>query len=178
MDPPVHKFKNKVPVSYEELVKDPIEEKLQLAKEFEARFGRSEVLGMIEGMSVRNAVARARKRVTEANIRSLEDYARWLEKMHDNETTRNTQTFEIIEVSEERFHFKVHECLWAKAYRDLGMPEYGYAFECCTDFPACQVMNPAMRLRRDRTLMMGDDCCDFVYTWEDAPKGQPTGSEK
>jgi hypothetical protein len=73
---------------------------------------------------------------------------------------------EMIEISAQKYHFKVKECLWAKVYRDLNAPEYGLAFECCTDFPVCQVYNKALRLKRDKTLMMGDDCCDFIYTWD------------
>jgi hypothetical protein len=165
---PEHKFHNKVSVSYEELVKDPIQEKLQVVKEFEARFGKEEVLRIIEEMSVRAAVCRARKKAEEANVRSLEDYERHIEKMHLNEVTRNTQTIETVEASAEIYHFRVKECLWAKAYRELNAPEYGYAFECGTDIHTCRAYHPALRLKRDKTLMMGDDCCDFVYTWAKA----------
>jgi hypothetical protein len=58
-------------------------------------------------------------------------------------------------------------CIFAKVCRDLDVAALGYVMFCATDFPLASVFNPRLRLERTKTLMQGDDCCDFHYVWEE-----------
>jgi len=40
-------------------------------------------------------------------------------------------------------------------------------YECKPDFAAIKALHPSLRLERTKTLMQGDDCCDFKFIWED-----------
>ncbi len=40
---------------------------------------------------------------------------------------------EKMEASDERYEFRVHSCLWAKTWRELGAQDIGYTWNCCAD---------------------------------------------
>jgi L-2-amino-thiazoline-4-carboxylic acid hydrolase len=61
---------------------------------------------------------------------------------------------------------KVTECLWAKTYREAKAADLGYVLCCYPDFPSASAFNPKIRLIRTKTLMQGDDCCNFRWVWE------------
>lgn len=44
-----------------------------------------------------------------------------------------------------------------------------YAMTCGTDPAIAAAFNPRIALRRTSTLMQGDDCCEFLYFYQDAP---------
>ena len=58
-------------------------------------------------------------------------------------------------------------CLFAETWRSWGAEDIGYAYNCSTDFPATKALHPNLRLERTKTLMQGDDCCDFKFIWEE-----------
>ena len=41
------------------------------------------------------------------------------------------------------------------------------AIICCSDYAYCRGFNPKIKLTRTKTLMQGDDCCDFRWELED-----------
>jgi len=45
--------------------------------------------------------------------------------------------------------------------RELNATDIGYAVICHGDYAYCQGFNPKIRLIRTKTLMQGDDCCEF-----------------
>ena len=47
--------------------------------------------------------------------------------------------------------------------KELNDPELSYAVACHYDIEAAKNMNPKFVLTRKKTLMEGDDCCDFCY---------------
>ncbi|UCD45786.1 MAG: L-2-amino-thiazoline-4-carboxylic acid hydrolase [Candidatus Bathyarchaeota archaeon] len=49
----------------------------------------------------------------------------------------------------------------------MGVADIGYLWNCKPDFALVQAMNPKLKMRRTKTLVRGDDCCDFIHTWED-----------
>ena len=55
----------------------------------------------------------------------------------------------------------------ADVYSEWGAEDIGYLVECKGDFAACAAQHPNLRLERTKTLMEGDDCCDFKYIWEE-----------
>jgi len=57
-------------------------------------------------------------------------------------------------------------CLWADTWREWGAEDIGYLVCCAADFALLPAQHPNLRLERTKTLMQGDDCCDFRFTWE------------
>ena len=58
-------------------------------------------------------------------------------------------------------------CLWADTWREWGAEDIGYLICCKPDFALIKAMHPNLRLERTKTLMQGDDCCDFKFIWEE-----------
>ncbi|MFW9970236.1 MAG: L-2-amino-thiazoline-4-carboxylic acid hydrolase [Candidatus Odinarchaeota archaeon] len=81
-------------------------------------------------------------------------------------------------LDEERLLYKVKKCEWAEALKDFDS-ELCYAMLCYSDFQGAQNLNPNFILTRKKTLMMGDDYCDFCYhdTRKDKDLSHPSESE-
>lgn len=62
--------------------------------------------------------------------------------------------------------FDVTRCPYHALYKELGIERYGNALSCCRDESFASGLNENLKLRRTKTLMEGDDCCDFRYTLE------------
>jgi hypothetical protein len=72
-------------------------------------------------------------------------------------------TTEVMHGSEREVLLHVHECEWARYYRERH-PQVGYLMACSTDEAAYRAFNPLLRLQRTSTLMEGGQVCDFrVY---------------
>ena len=75
---------------------------------------------------------------------------------------------EIVRASDREAVVHVHECEWARYYRERH-PQVGYLMACSTDEAACRSYNKDLRLQRTTTLMEGGKSCDFrVYAVEEA----------
>ncbi|MBI4905595.1 MAG: L-2-amino-thiazoline-4-carboxylic acid hydrolase [Acidobacteria bacterium] len=73
---------------------------------------------------------------------------------------------EIVEQTPEAFEYRVKKCLWAKAFRDEGAADIGYAMICYPDYAVAKSLNPRLKLIRSKTLMQGDDSCRLRYVME------------
>ena len=65
-------------------------------------------------------------------------------------------------LDEERLLYKVKRCEWAEALKDFDS-ELCYAMLCYSDFQGAKNLNPNFILTRKKTIMMGDNYCDFCY---------------
>lgn len=81
-------------------------------------------------------------------------------------------------LDEERLLYKVKKCEWAEVLKDLDS-ELCYAMLCYSDFEGAKNLNPNFILTRKKTLMMGDDYCDFCYhdTRTDKDLSHPSKNE-
>jgi hypothetical protein len=101
--------------------------------------------------------------------KSLEnnDFASFTEPMRNpDHFWKNVLSFEIIEDSETVLEVKIHECLWAKTFKESNAEDIGYSCICYPDFVAAQAFNPKMKLERTKTLMQGNDCCNHRWILE------------
>ena len=112
---------------------------------------------------------------------SLENefFRKWANSLENNdlasftESERNPNHFwkhvlnlDIIEDSEFAFEVKIHECLWAKTFKESDASEIGYSCICHPDYEATRAFNPKMKLIRTKTLMQGNDCCNHRWIVE------------
>lgn len=58
---------------------------------------------------------------------------------------------------------KITRCMWFEILKEFGDPELGYAVACHYDFQAALYINKNFRLTRTKTLMQGDEMCDFCW---------------
>lgn len=76
---------------------------------------------------------------------------------------------ELIELSDEVFAFDVTRCRYAEMYRALGLGDLGALLSCNRDASLIAGFNPEVRFSRTRTIMAGDDRCDFRFTLPPTP---------
>lgn len=89
---------------------------------------------------------------------SLEDYAKGLDLwMKDG-----SLNIEILEKSRTELSFKVTKCLFVELYKELGIPEMGKLLSCDRDFAMIKGFNPNIELVRTKTIMEGNNYCDFL----------------
>lgn len=86
----------------------------------------------------------------------------------DVNTWGNDEDMKIIfiEKTKKTLSFDVTKCPYHTLYKELGIKRYGHALSCCRDESFARGLNKNLILRRNKTLMEGDDCCDFRYTLE------------
>jgi len=58
--------------------------------------------------------------------------------------------------------YKVKKCRWAEVLKDFDH-ELSYAMMCYQDFENTKNQNPNFILTRTKTIMQGNECCDFCY---------------
>jgi hypothetical protein len=162
---PEHKFQKKLLVSYEDMVKEGCHEKIAMARDFQKALGEEKANEILAKAAEERVVRSVTRRCAGKPIESMADFAGMMSAFHDNEMGKSTQTIEVLECTPEKYSFTVRECLWAKVYRDENAGDLGYCLECATDFIFAQTCNKKLRLERKKTIMQGDDCCEFSYTW-------------
>lgn len=88
---------------------------------------------------------------------SLVAFCRALER-----ACRGSHEWEKLEDTPARQAYRFTSCMWADIFRSLGAEDIGF-WICEGDGPAAAAFNPAIRFKRTKTLMEGDDCCDHLY---------------
>ncbi|MHA2111099.1 MAG: L-2-amino-thiazoline-4-carboxylic acid hydrolase [Candidatus Hodarchaeales archaeon] len=79
------------------------------------------------------------------------------------QATFQSHSFINFKISDDVLGSKVTKCKWYEVMKELNDPELCYAVACHYDIEAARNMNPKFVLTRKKTLMQGDDCCDFCY---------------
>ena len=69
----------------------------------------------------------------------------------------------IREDSETILAFDVTRCDFADLYRELGFGDIGALISCDRDAAFLEGFDPKLELVRHKTLMEGEDLCDFCY---------------
>jgi predicted hydrocarbon binding protein len=72
----------------------------------------------------------------------------------------------IIKETEKELFFDITCCGYVEIYEKLGVKKLGCILSCIRDFYFLEGFNPRITLKRTKTLMEGDDCCNFRYTAE------------
>jgi hypothetical protein len=99
---------------------------------------------------------------------SSNDMATWTAWLDDPYYLFNRfLVYDIVERTDRVCEIRITECLWAKTFREAGAADIGHPVCCAGDSANCQAFNPKMRLERTKTLMQGDDCCDYRWVLEE-----------
>ncbi len=73
---------------------------------------------------------------------------------------------DLLEKTDSKLNFNVTRCKYAEMYRALGASDLGAVLSCNRDAALIEGFNPKASLDRKETIMSGDKCCTFRYTFE------------
>jgi hypothetical protein len=163
------KWKVKMDVTYEEYFRPspsiPHPGIMNLVREMEQTLGKERAHEIVERTATKQTVVGIKRAVAKEPIQGFRDFVD-ARKNRGSLSTHGT-TDEIIEETDDRLVFNMTECLWARAWRDMGAADIGFLWNCKPDFALVQAMHPRLKLKRTRTLMQGDEYCDFTYYWDE-----------
>jgi hypothetical protein len=136
-----HKWDHKVEMTLGEMFNPhwelPHKGILEIERELEKSMGREKALELITNVSKRLYLQQVKEMLKESPVESFEDFVTTI------------------------------ACLYADTWRSWDAPEVGYAWHCAGDFALIEAIHPNLRLERPKSLMMGDDCCNFKMIWEE-----------
>lgn len=90
---------------------------------------------------------------------SLEDLAKGLALWSQDGANES----ELVEMTDTKIATNITRCRYAEMYKEHGMEEFGYLLSCGRDFAMVAGFNPKITLTRTKTIMEGDEICDFCF---------------
>jgi len=160
-----HKFQEDSAMSFQEVFEFSFNGFIQTMESFARQMGRDNLLEMIRKHSEESSRLSAKKTVEWLQKNDFATYKAMYKEKPDR-FWDHVETKVITEESDTVIASRITECLYAKAFRDVGAPDIGYAWACHGDFAYDQAFNPKLRLIRDKTLMNGDKYCNPRRVWE------------
>ena len=73
---------------------------------------------------------------------------------------------DVLEKSESKLSFNVTRCKYAEMYNALGISDLGAVLSCNRDASLIEGFNSKASLDRKETIMNGNKCCTFRYTFK------------
>ena len=134
-----------------------------LVRELEKVLGKEEAHKLVGDMMERERVKAIKERVKKKPYNSIQE---WVQDKEAISMWSYANIDEPTVVTENTRICNTVGCLWADTFREWGAEDIGYVFACKGDFAAVAAQHPNLRLERTKTLMQGDDCCDFRFIWE------------
>lgn len=74
---------------------------------------------------------------------------------------------EVLEATDETYHFNVTRCRYAEMYKEMGLGEIGHLLSCNRDGSFCEGYSDKITMQRGQTIMSGASHCDFRYRYEE-----------
>ena len=164
-----HKFDEKLDITYSQYIKDSMAGEVALQRELERVLGTEKTHAILREWSEKRTLELVKQFLIDSGIKisNFEDFKNYMGEEWVSEHTSKTHTCETIHNSSDSVTYKVTECIWAKMMRELDAPDLGLLTMCDIDFISASEYHPNIKLIREKTLMNGDDCCDFTYVWNE-----------
>jgi len=165
------KWKEKVDITYEEYWKTPYnmphEGLVMLVRAMEKELGKKKAHEILLKTMQTHHRELAARFLEKQKVEKLMDFASTY--MPENWSRRSSMALdgEAVMVSLKEFRLTIRSCLWAKSFREMGAEDIGYIWCCLADNVFTEALNPHIKLYRTKTLMMGDDHCNYCWKWED-----------
>ena len=131
-----------------------------LIERFSEEFGVEKTQALAKKIICKDAVLSGKTLAEKYSGNSLNELLKIVE-----EVWAKDGTLEITNLALEKdcLKFDVTRCRYAEMYDRLGIKKLGSLLSCCRDFAFMDGFNPGLRLVRTKTIMDGDDICDFCY---------------
>jgi hypothetical protein len=121
------------------------------------KIGRDAARAILKEVNQKEAYQRGQSMMKEQNVidELVKEVATWGEG--------GTWEMDILEKTSTTYFFNVLRCPYYEKYKELGLEEFGVELSCCRDEPFARGLNPKLKLVRTKTIMEGEDLCDFRY---------------
>ncbi len=164
-----HKFDAKLDITYTQFIRDSMAGEVSLQRELERVLGKEQAHSILRDWAIKRTSETLREFLDGSGIKiqSFEDFMKYMTEMWDSASVSMTHTCVTVESKSDQITYKVTECIWAKAMRELDAADLGQLTMCDIDFVSASIYHPNISLVREKTLMNGDDCCDFTYVWNE-----------
>jgi len=162
------RFSAKKDITVEQYVHDTHEKLISLIREFERVLGNERCHEIVSEWAARESVSnvKALMAAEKKPIRGFQDVknllSRWVAQI-DNDNMENVK---IVREDSIQSYAHVSACVLAKVLRSMNAADIGQLLYCKHDFAGANAIHPSVALKREKTLMQGDDCCDFLYYWK------------
>jgi len=155
-------------LTYEEYFHRRFDSQVQLVRELERVLGRKKAFEIVGKASEKSAVENVKKDIAEeGQMKNFEEFKEGMKKEESSPFWTHTLTVEYLEETPKKTATRVTECLWAKTFKELKATDIGYILSCKPDFAMARAQHPKLRLKRTKTLMQGDDCCNHTWYWKE-----------
>lgn len=128
-----------------------------LIRAFIEEMGRDKALAVVNRVIKSLAQESGAELAKQLGGNSMADFARGLSAW----AAGDAYEMEVLELSDTRYFFDIKRCRYADMYKELGMADLGVVLSCARDFELVEGFNPRMKLVRTKTIMEGNDHCDF-----------------
>lgn len=171
---PNPKWKEKIDITYEEYWKTPYEIPheglVKLVRTMEEELGKEKAHELLLKTQRRHHREMASKMTQVKPIEKLIDFAEGYMPENWGKRYKAALDGEAEMVSPTEFRLTMRSCLWAKTFREMGAEDIGYIWCCLADNALTEALSPHLKLYRTKTLMMGDDHCNYCWKWEEDEK--------
>jgi len=152
-------------ISYSDFLREVYAGRVALIREFEARFGKEKIHEILREFYGSQSVESCKSLVENLDkpISGIEDFRKLIKDLDSRPFSEKTMINEHPESPDGQTIRITKHCLWADIFKELGAADLGKIMLCDTDYLTAEVFHPHIRLERTKTIMDGDDCCNFVY---------------
>jgi hypothetical protein len=163
--PEKHKFLTDSKMSMEEVFRFAFQSNyIPTMNHLAKMIGKDKFLEMLKKAASEAQAEKIRKVISRVSRNDLATFVSPFK--HPQGMYKNTLTIEVVEETPDVCELKVTECLWAKAFRDAGAADIGFASICYADYAVAEAWNPKLKMIRDKTLMQGHACCNHRYVFD------------
>lgn len=127
------------------------------------KIGLNDALAILEEVNQQEAFLRGKSVAEDVQKNSIEELADEVAGWGRG----GVWEMDVLEQTPTTYFFNVTRCPYYEKYKELGLEEFGVGFSCCRDEPFARGFNPNLKLVRTKTIMEGDEHCDFRYYLED-----------
>jgi len=131
-----------------------------LIDRYAAALGRPRAIALARESIQALAQKAGRQMADQRGTHSLKELARVVQEVWAREEALQIA---FHSTTPDQLAFDVHRCRYAELYETLGIRDMGVHLSCCRDAAFAQGFNPAIQMRRTRTIMEGAATCDFRF---------------
>jgi hypothetical protein len=162
------KFETSIETTVRQHFLDIHGKEVAIIREMERVLGKEKADTIVRKWSEHNAVEDVRRLVQAEKkpIKNFADVSALVRRWVDDLNSSNMEDVSITEETADKCACTVVQCIYATVFKALNATDLGYIRFCEHDFETAKAIHPKVALRRTKTLMQGNDCCDFVYYWK------------
>ncbi|MHA2249382.1 MAG: L-2-amino-thiazoline-4-carboxylic acid hydrolase [Candidatus Kariarchaeaceae archaeon] len=134
-----------------------------LINRFIQEFGYDKTINLVKDAIKEDAVISGKELAEKYSGNSLMELSRIVKEVWAKDDAMNVN---IILETENELSFDVTHCGYADLYGKLNIQKLGCIMSCIRDYYFLEGFNPLIKLIRTKTIMEGDEVCDFRYVVE------------